>query len=63
MNWRRRGLHGIPAMTAIATEYVTFLPDFLPRWMLSWSIHIERWLERSRWRRYAAHYLKVFERN
>jgi hypothetical protein len=31
--------------------------------MLSWSIHIERWLERSRWRRYAAHYLKVFERN
>ncbi len=37
-------------------KYFTFLPDFLPASVPGWVSAMERWLERSRWRRFSAHY-------
>ena len=50
----------VPGMTAVSTDYVTFLPDFVPRWSLPLFLELERRLERSRWQGYAVHYLAVF---
>lgn len=52
-----------PGFVRIATDYVTFLPDFLPRSWLPWSLRVEARLERSWLRPYAAHYLVVLRRN
>jgi SAM-dependent methyltransferase len=43
-------------------EYFTFLPDFLPRALLQGVLPLERWLERSRLRRYSVHYMAVLRK-
>jgi len=40
-------------------EYFTFLPEFTPRLWQTALGFLERWLERSRLRRYSAHYMLV----
>jgi SAM-dependent methyltransferase len=37
-------------------KYFTFLPDFVPPAAQGWLGALESWLERSRWRRFSAHY-------
>ena len=44
-------------------SYLTFLPDFAPRWLLRMLGGIERRLEESRLRRWSAHYAAVLVRN
>src|SRR5690606_6598527 len=43
--------------------FFTFLPDFLPGVVLRWLAPLERWLERSRWQRYSAHYMVALRRS
>jgi SAM-dependent methyltransferase len=43
--------------------YFTFLPEFIPFVGLRLLAPLERWLERSRFRRYAAHYMAVMRRS
>jgi glycosyltransferase 2 family protein len=50
-----------PGMVRLSTDYATFLPDFAPRALMPLLLRVERWLEQSRWRTYAAHYLSVFQ--
>lgn len=57
-----RRLTSTPELRLAAIEYFTFLPDFVPAALLPRLRPIEAWLERSRWRRYAAHFMAVFER-
>ncbi len=44
-------------MPVEAEEYFTFLPEFTPQLWQSSLGFLERWLERSRMRRYSAHYM------
>ncbi|MDR1989590.1 MAG: methyltransferase domain-containing protein [Acidobacteriaceae bacterium] len=43
----------------VDVRYFTFLPDFVPRGIVQLFAPIERWLERSRWAPYSAHYMAV----
>jgi ubiquinone/menaquinone biosynthesis C-methylase UbiE len=58
--WLDPGRPHVPGMASVGTEYATFLPDFAPRPLMPLLIVLERCLERSRWRGYAAHYLAVY---
>ncbi|MEQ1757434.1 MAG: methyltransferase domain-containing protein [Vicinamibacterales bacterium] len=49
----------VPGMEPVATDYVTFLPDFLPHSLLAISLRLEERLQNSRFRMLAAHYLVV----
>ncbi len=40
-------------------RYFTFLPDFLPGFLLTLFAPVERWLERSRFKHWSAHYMAV----
>jgi ubiquinone/menaquinone biosynthesis C-methylase UbiE len=44
-------------------EYFTFVPDFLPRFLLRLVLPVERWLERGRFRAYSAHYMAVLRKS
>jgi ubiquinone/menaquinone biosynthesis C-methylase UbiE len=46
----------------VDVRYFTFLPDFLPRPLVSLLTPIERLLEGSPWRAYSAHYMAVLEK-
>ncbi len=59
--WLNPERQEVPGMTRVGTDYDTFLPDFMPRMLLPLFLKVERRLERSRLRQYAAHYLTVFE--
>jgi SAM-dependent methyltransferase len=43
-------------------RYFTFLPDFLPKWLLRAALPLEQAIERTRLRRYSVHYLAVLRR-
>ena len=43
-------------------DYFTFLPDFLPRWLMKPLQGLESVMEKSRWRRYSAHYMVVLQK-
>jgi len=43
----------------VDVRYFTFLPDFLPEPFVRLCAPVERWLERSRFRKYSAHYMAV----
>jgi SAM-dependent methyltransferase len=58
--WLDPGDSPVAGMTRIGTEYATFLPDFAPRSLMPTLTTLERQLEDSQWRGYAAHYLAVF---
>jgi ubiquinone/menaquinone biosynthesis C-methylase UbiE len=47
----------LTTMSTEAGEYFTFLPEFTPRLWQTALGFLERWLERSRFRRYSAHYM------
>jgi 2-polyprenyl-3-methyl-5-hydroxy-6-metoxy-1,4-benzoquinol methylase len=57
----------LPGLTAGAWEkelqYFTFIPNFLPKGLLSWSERIEPVLGRTMLRSLSAHYMAVFEKN
>jgi len=38
-------------------DYLTFMPDFIPRSLFRFTIRVEQFMERSRLRRFSAHYL------
>jgi ubiquinone/menaquinone biosynthesis C-methylase UbiE/uncharacterized membrane protein YbhN (UPF0104 family) len=50
------------SMAVVATEYFTFLPDFLPHAVVSLFRPIERLLEASPLRVYSAHYMAVLQK-
>jgi hypothetical protein len=50
------------SMAVVATEYFTFLPDFLPHTVVSLFRPIERLLEASPLRVYSAHYMAVLQK-
>jgi SAM-dependent methyltransferase len=41
--------------------YFTFFPDFLPESLVRWGVPLERRLEASRFGKYSAHYMAVFQ--
>ncbi|MEI7634488.1 MAG: lysylphosphatidylglycerol synthase domain-containing protein [bacterium] len=43
--------------------YFDFMPDFLPQWLLPAGRALERRLEKTRWRRFSAHYVAIFRKN
>ncbi|HEX2325514.1 MAG TPA: hypothetical protein VHQ00_08950, partial [Chloroflexota bacterium] len=51
---------GGAALTAL--HRYTFLPDFTPGGLYHYLVPLERWLERSRWAPYAAHFTAVYQR-
>lgn len=57
-----RALPATPELELVAVEFFTFLPDFTPRRLLPTLARLEERLERSRLRRYAAHFLAVYRR-
>jgi SAM-dependent methyltransferase/uncharacterized membrane protein YbhN (UPF0104 family) len=59
--WLDPELQQVPGMTRLSTDYTTFMPDFAPRLLLPLMLRVERRLERSRFRGYAAHFLAVYE--
>jgi len=42
--------------------YFSFLPDFLPEFLHKWLDKFERYLERSRLKKYSIHYIAIWER-
>jgi ubiquinone/menaquinone biosynthesis C-methylase UbiE len=52
-------VEGLTDMRVVAGEYFTFLPEFSPRLWQAALGFLERWLERSRLRRYSAHYMLI----
>jgi SAM-dependent methyltransferase len=58
--WRFRT---IPGLRPVDTRFFTFIPDFIPIWMMKPCLFIDRWLERSRFASYAVHYVAVLERD
>ncbi len=51
---------GGAALTTL--HHYTFLPDFTPGGLYHYLAPLERWLERSRWAPYAAHFTAVYQR-
>jgi ubiquinone/menaquinone biosynthesis C-methylase UbiE len=62
--WIRPGAwEGLGSWRPREVAYYTFFPDFMPEWAGRRLRGIEERLERSRWRRFSAHYSAVFERD
>ena len=57
-----RALPAIPGLRLAAVEHFTFVPDFAPPALLPRLARLERRLEAGPLRRYAAHFMAVFER-
>ena len=51
---------GGAALTTL--HHYTFLPDFTPGGLYHYLAPLERWLERSRWGQYGAHFTAVYQR-
>ncbi len=54
-------LTGLPGFRLVETRYFTFIPDFLPSFLLRPFHALERRLEASRLRRWSVHYMAVLE--
>lgn len=52
----------IPGLRLAEIQFFTFMPDFVPAWMMKPFLAIDRWLEASHWRSYAVHYMAVMDR-
>lgn len=55
-------LHRYTSASTVAIEYFTFLPDFLPQTVIRRLHSLERFLERSRFRIYSAHYMAILRK-
>ncbi len=49
-------------LTSVEVQYFTFLPDFLPAPIVRALTPVERWLERSSFRQYSAHYMAALQK-
>jgi SAM-dependent methyltransferase len=47
----------------VDVRYFTFMPDFIPAWLMRPFMALDRWLEASPLRRYSVHYMAVLERD
>jgi len=54
--------NGMEGLTILKLEYFTFLPDFLPDFLMKPLLPVQRLLEKSRFRSYSAHYMIVLEK-
>jgi SAM-dependent methyltransferase len=52
----------VPGFDLEPIRYFTFLPDFLPRWLLRAALPLEKALERSALGRFSVHYLAVLRK-
>jgi SAM-dependent methyltransferase len=52
----------VPGMTRDRIDFMTFLPDFVPRLLLPLFLTVERRLEQSRLKPYSVHYLATFRK-
>jgi len=55
-------LRSWPGFELLDVQRFTFAPDFTPRWLFPVMTRIERWLEGTRLRAFAAHYMGVLRR-
>jgi ubiquinone/menaquinone biosynthesis C-methylase UbiE len=51
-----------PGFELLDVKRFTFVPDFTPRWLFPLARQVERWLESTPFRCYAAHYMGVLRR-
>jgi SAM-dependent methyltransferase/uncharacterized membrane protein YbhN (UPF0104 family) len=52
---------GIPGLRLVRIDHFTFMPDFIPSWLMTPVLAVDRWLERSWLRPYSVHYMAVLE--
>ena len=52
----------VPGLTLAGVEYLTFVPDFVPKSLFRLALPIENRLERSFLKSWSAHYMAVFRR-
>ncbi len=57
-----RRFEDLPGLGWRETQYFTFLPDFLPKWLFGALAPLESWLEGTRFRAWSVHYLVVLEK-
>jgi SAM-dependent methyltransferase len=53
----------IAGLRLVHVQYFTFMPDFIPAWLMRPFMAVDRWLEASPLRRYSVHYMAVLERD
>jgi SAM-dependent methyltransferase len=58
-----RWFQGLEKIQLVKVEYFTFVPDFVPRWLMQPLLALQKWLERSRWRCYSVHYMAVLRKD
>lgn len=61
--WLPPDAGGVAGMAAVAVEYGTFLPDFVPQRLMPLALRMEARLHDSRWRTYSAHYVASYRLN
>ena len=50
-------------MKLVHLRYFTFMPDFIPRWLMGLAVALERRLEASALRSYSVHYMAVLQKD
>jgi hypothetical protein len=58
-----RWFEGLEKIKVVKVEYFTFVPDFVPRWLMQPLLALQKWLEMSRWRCYSVHYMAVLRKD
>jgi hypothetical protein len=56
--WQR-----VDGMKLLDLQYFTFLPDFVPQWLMRYLLSLERRLEASPLRPYSVHYMAVLKKD
>jgi ubiquinone/menaquinone biosynthesis C-methylase UbiE len=53
----------VPGLKLSNVQYFTFMPDFVPAWMMRPFLAVDRWLEASFLRPYSVHYMATLRRD
>jgi SAM-dependent methyltransferase len=53
----------VPGLRLVKIDHFTFMPDFIPSWMMKPVLTVDRWLEASLLRPYSVHYMAILERD
>ena len=53
----------ITGLRLLRVRHFTFMPDFIPAWLMKPFLAIDSWLEASRFHAYSVHYMAVLERD